>query len=125
MARNELPRSVRDLIEHHFDSAPDVDTLLLLRREQRGWTASAVARELRIDVDQAADILVRLRQRGLLRAEGESYYFHPRDAALTEAVAQLAELYPAYRIAIVYLIYAMPTRRIRDFSDAFRLRKED
>lgn len=125
MARNELPAPVRHLIEHHLESAPDVDTLLLLAREHRNWSASAVASELRIDLDQAANILIRLRRTGLLRAEGEVYRFHPRDPALAEAVAKLAEVYPTYRVAIVSLIYARPTGPIRDFSDAFRLRKED
>jgi hypothetical protein len=117
--------SVRHLVEHYFDSAADVDTLLCLCREPRRWTPSAVARELHLDVDQAIEILARLGRRGLLWTEGESYRFQPRDAALGEAVAELAALYPTYRIAIVALIYARPTGPIRDFSDAFRLRKED
>ena len=125
MAWNQLPAAVRHLIEHHFDSGADVDTLLLLCREHRGWTASAVAGELRLDVDQTANILTRLRRSGLLRAEGESYRYHPRDPALADAVGKLAQLYPSYRVAIVSLIYARPTGPIRDFSDAFRLRKED
>lgn len=121
----KLPASVRHLVEHHFESAADADTLLLLCRGQRDWTAAAVAGELRLDVDQAAEILARLRRRGLLRGESESYRFHPQDASLAEGVAQLAELYPTYRVAIVALIYARPTGPIRDFADAFRLRRED
>jgi hypothetical protein len=124
LGRKELPASVRDLVARHFGSASDVDTLLLLFREDHGWTASTVARELRLNVDQAASILARLSQSGLLKAEGESYLFHPRDPSLVEAVRTLAELYPAYRFAVVSLIYP-PSGSIRDFSDAFRLRKED
>lgn len=125
MARTELPRSVQKLIEKHFHSVADVDTLLLLCREQRDWAAHAVARELHIDADQAAAILARLRRNGLLRAEGESYRFHPRDPGLAEAVASLAALYPTYRVAIISLIYARATGPITDFSNAFRVRKED
>ena len=125
LARNELPRSVLKLIERHVHSAPDVETLLLLWREEGDWGAPAVARELRLDVEQVAAILARMHRRGLLRAEGASYRFHPRDPAEAEAVAKLAELYPAYRVAIVALIYARPTGPVKDFSDAFRVRKED
>lgn len=125
LARNELPRRVQELIERHCQSAADVDVLLLLCREHRDWTAAAVANELRIDPDQAAAILARLQRKGLLRAEGASYRFQPRDPSVADAVRTLAELYPAYRVAIVALIYARPTGPIRDFSDAFRLRKED
>ena len=107
MVRNELPTSVQQLIQHHLDTAVDVDTLLLLRRDPRDWTARAVARELRIDVEQAASILARLRRHGLLRrAEDDSYRFDPREPDLAVAVARLAQLYPAYRVAVVHQIYA-------------------
>lgn len=125
MARNELPRSVQQLIERHFHSVADVDALLLLCREPGDWAAPAVARELHIDVDQAAAILSRLGRIGLLRAERGTYRFHPRDPELGEAVASLAQLYPAYRVAIISVIYSRATGPITDFSNAFRVRKED
>ncbi len=125
MTRNELPRSVQKLIEQCFHRVADVDTLLLLFRDECDWAAPAVARELHIDADQAAAILARLRRIGLLRAEGEAYRFHPRDPELAEVVASLAALYPAYRTAIISLIYARATGPITDFSNAFRVRKED
>ena len=124
MGKDKLPAAVQNLIEQHLHSASDVDTLLLLHRSDRGWTAAGVARELRLNVDQAATILTRLSQNGLLGEEGDSFRFHPRDPSLVEAVAALAQLYPAYRFAVVSLIYP-PSRPVRDFSEAFRLRKED
>lgn len=125
MGRNELPAAVRHLIEHHLDSAADVDTLLLLSGTDAPWTAPAVARELRIDGEQAAGILARLSRSGLLRADAESYRYGPRSPKLAQAVASLAQLYPTYRLAIVSEIYARPSGPIRDFSEAFRLRSED
>jgi hypothetical protein len=125
LGRNALPPSVQALIEHHLESAADVDTLLLLCQEGSPWNAPDVARQLRIDSEQAAGILARLSRTGLLRRGGASYRFEPRSAALAEAVALLAELYPTYRLAIVSEIYARPSGPIRDFSDAFRLRKDD
>jgi hypothetical protein len=116
LTRKELPTPVQQLIRHHFASAADVDTLLLLRREHRGWTAHAVARELRMDVDQAGDILARLHRGGLLGATAGTYRFDPRDPALAGAAATLAQLYPAYRVAVVSLIYGRPTGSISDFS---------
>lgn len=125
MAHTELPPPVRDLVEHHLDSAAAVDALLLLCEEDRGWTAVTVARELRIHIDQTMRILTRLTRSGLLKAQDDIFRFEPRTTALADAVALLAELYPTYRVAIVALIYARPTLPIRDFSDAFRLRHED
>lgn len=126
MGRNELPAAVRRLIERHLDTAADVDTLLLLRRQRdRSWTALAVARELRIDPDQSATILARLGRRGLLQINGDAFRYGPTDAEMDEAVATLAALYPSYRLAVTSLIYSRPTLPVRDFSNAFRLRKDD
>ena len=125
LGRTELPAAVRHLIEHHLNSAADVDTLLLLCGTDALWTGPAVARQLRIDGEQAAGILARLARAGLLRTEGDSYRYAPRSHKLAEAVASLAQLYPAYRVAIVSEIYARPSGPIRDFSEAFRLRRED
>lgn len=125
LGRNELPAAVRHLIEHHLDSAADVDTLLLLCGTEAPLTGPAVARELRIDSDQAAGILTRLCRAGLLQRDGNSYRYRPESSKLADAVATLARLYPTYRLAIVSEIYARPSGPIRDFSEAFRLRNED
>lgn len=125
MTRNELPASVQKLIESHLRSAADVEVVLLLYRTERDWTALDVARELRIDDGQAAEILARLCRRGLLCAVGDRYRYSPRTAALDDGVTMLARLYPTYRVAIVAQIYARPAWPITDFSDAFRLRNED
>jgi hypothetical protein len=116
LTSTQLPASVQQLIQGHFASAADVDMLLLLRRDHRGWTAPAIARELRMDAEQAGTILARLHRTGLLRATGGSYWFDPRDPALAGAAATLAQLYPAYRMAVVSLIYGRPTGAISDFS---------
>lgn len=126
MGRTELPASVRNLIERHLESAADVETLLLLCQEVVWWNAVAVARELRIDRDQAAGILDRLSRTGLLgRGDDGTFRYEPRRPKIAEAVAQLVQLYPAYRVAIVSEIYARPSGPIRDFSEAFRMRRED
>jgi predicted transcriptional regulator len=116
LAANELPVSVQHLIRRYFSSASDVDALLLLRRDGRGWTASGLARELRVNVDQAAGTLARLQRSGLLCTTGDTYRFDPRDPALAGAAAALAQLYPAYRMAVISLIYGRPTGAISDFS---------
>ena len=125
MGRTDLPAAVRDLIEHQLDSAADVDTLLLLCTSGSPWSAPAVARELKIDGEQAAEILARLCRSGLLQGGSGAYRYGPKSPKLARAVAALAELYPMYRVAIVSEIYAHPSGPIRDFSEAFRLRSED
>jgi hypothetical protein len=115
LAANELPVSVQRLIRHHFSSATEVEAMLLMRRDGRTWTASGLARELRMNADQAQAILTRLQRSGLLRTVGDTYRFDPRDPALAGAASALARLYPAYRVAVISLIYGRPTGAISDF----------
>ncbi len=101
----DLPDSVQRLVRT-LGSAAEIETLLLLSRERHAWTAPGVARKLRFDVDQAAAILGRLSRRNLLLSDGGSYRFHPGNPSEAQAVATLAELYPAYRLAVLSFLYA-------------------
>ncbi|MGH9038654.1 MAG: hypothetical protein ACRDZ3_00310 [Acidimicrobiia bacterium] len=127
MSSAELPSEVRAFIIRHVTSGAQLQVLLLLHRDQdRSWSPAAVGRELRIDHDQAAWVLDRLAADGLLSGDEPSgYRFEPRVRRKAHAVDALARLYPAYRVAIISLIFSKPSGSMRDFSDAFRLREED
>ena len=100
-----------------------MEVLLLLRSvSDRGWTAAEVSRELRIDTDQAARILSRFIRSGFVRGLDDRYRYSPRTATVDANVEALARLYPAYRLAVISIIYAHPTAPLRDFSEAFNLR---
>ena len=125
MDRVELPAALRAFIERHVTSAVQVEVLLLLHRERKGWNAAAVAKELRIYADHAQELLSRLAKIGLLHEDAGTYQYAPRTAELAARIDDLAELYPSFRVAIIALIYTRASRSMRDFSDAFRLRDED
>jgi hypothetical protein len=72
----------------------------------------------------AAEILEELRQRGLLTGDGKSYAFTP-DEGLASAVAQLAEMYNTKPVTLVRAMYDRPSHVIRQFADAFKLRREE
>ncbi len=46
----------------------------------------------------------------------------PRTATVASDLEALARLYPAYRLAVISIIYAQPTAPLRDFSNAFNVR---
>ncbi len=127
MSSAELPSEVRAFIVRHLSSGAQLQVLLLLHREpDRVWQAAAVGRKLRIDPEQAGWALAGLAADGLLVGGDESgYRFEPRLRRKGRAVDALAALYPAYRVAIISLIFSKPSGPMRDFSDAFRLREED
>ena len=122
-AEGGVPADVRRFIERHFVSGAHVEALLFLKdRSDRAWTAAELSRELRIDPDQAGDIMSRCLRTGLARGLDGRYRYSPRTASLADSVDTLHRLYPAYRLAVISIIFDRPKASIRDFCSAFDLR---
>jgi hypothetical protein len=123
-----LPVVVRQLLER-LDSIAQLEMLLLLAATApEEWSAAQIATRLRIEPGWAAEQLGILRARELLTESRESpghHRFDPATPALAKAVEALADSYADHRVSIVALLYSRPVDRIRVFSDAFRIRRED
>lgn len=110
-------------VERNLACAAELDVLLVVHRDPEGrWDAAVLSRQLRIDAAQAEQILKRLARNGLVRGDGTGYCYDPKTPTLAAAVKRLSELYPAFRVAIISLIFSRPAGPLRDFSDAFRIR---
>ena len=124
MGQAEIPDDVRRFISQYIDSVGELEALLLLRAfPGEAWELGKVARRLYISETEAARILARLCGSGLLVRTDEIYRFECRTEELERVVDELAELYARHLIPITNLIHAK-SRRIREFADAFRLRKD-
>lgn len=126
----DLSEAVRQLIVQHISSVDQLEILLLLKENSaRVWTVEDVSQALLTQPEVTATRLSELAHDGLLSVKNvcgkDLYRYHARTAQLEPAVAELARLYPQYRVRIISLIYSKPTDKIRTFADAFRLRKEE
>jgi hypothetical protein len=123
-----VPPEVRRFIEEHIGSVAQLEILLLLHA--RGGTelsAEAVARELRVEPRWAAAELRELTAHGLFEersAPEPLYRFAPPTPELARAVVLLADAYRQRRVTVINLIFEKPSKNIRVFADAFRLRKD-
>jgi hypothetical protein len=128
-----LGNDVRALLLETIDSIAQLETLLLLHRDETGaWDAVRVATELRVEPRGAEAQLAALAARGLLRPEGEGsarrWRYGPATSALARAVDALAVAYAERRVSVVEFLYskpAPPVDKLRVFADAFRLREDD
>lgn len=119
-----IPTVVRQLIAERLDSIPELEAVLLLREgAPRGWTAEEAGRRLYVSTTVAAHVLAELRDRGFFVSDGDAYRYQPESAALAEAVDALAIAYRGQLVAVTHLIHSKPSRNVRDFAEAFRLRK--
>lgn len=112
-----------------LDSVFELELLLLLRElPGQDWTPAALGRLLDADPDASRTALIQLSRRGLIerRFGGESlcFRFDP-DQTRSRNLDELAVLYLQQRAVVVSFIEARSATALRQFSDAFRFRKEE
>jgi hypothetical protein len=123
MAEDDIPRHIRRFITRHIDSVGELEALLLLRASAQPLEVRQVAQRLYTSEAETGVILDRLCRGGLLVETDKIYKYECRTDELRRTVAELAELYGRQLIPITNLIHAK-SRRIRQFADAFRLKKD-
>jgi len=123
MSDSVLPAELRAFLEDHIDSVAHLEALLLMRSSPDVvWDSQATATRLYISEAESLAVLAHLAARGLVRPEGDGYRFDPRPGELLRAVSLLADYYRTHLIPITNLVHAK--RRIQQFADAFKLKKE-
>ena len=123
MAEEPIPADLRDFILRYIDSVAQLEALLLLRANpQEEWDAQKTASRLYASEAEAAAVLTRLCEDGLLTCHDGIYRYHPEENA-RDVIDRLAATYARHLIPVTNMIHAKP-RRIREFADAFRFRKD-
>jgi hypothetical protein len=124
MADDSIPGVVRQLIAERLDSIPELEAVLLFREDgTRHWTPDEAGRRLYVSTTVATYILEQLSDRGFLVRVGDQYRYEPRSENLADAVDQLASAYSRHLVAVTHLVHSKPGQGVRDFADAFRLRR--
>jgi len=119
-----IPEDLHDFILRHIDSIAQLEALLLLRRNPTdAWTAEVGAKRLYIGEAEAKNALDQLCESGLLSCADDRYRFDPQSDEQRQMVERLADSYSQHLIPVTNLIHGKP-RRLREFSDAFKIRKE-
>ena len=123
MVSETIPDEVREFVQKHVDSIAQLEALLLLRRESSTtWDAPTVAKRLYIPDHDAAEVLGELLARGFLRCDGKIFQYQC-PAEMDTLVGNVADVYARQLIPMTHLIHNKSIR-IREFADAFKLRKE-
>ena len=121
---DELPPELRAFLYSCIDDVEQVEILVLLCREGKPWTARATGGHLGLSDAVARHHLETLTARGLLQisvAAEVRYFYAPKNAELRRYADQLSEQFATARMAIVRFV-ASHSRRLKPFSDAFKLR---
>jgi len=124
MSEEALSVEVRDFLAKYVDSIAQLEALLLLRENpQKAWDVQSMAKRLYISDQEALEVLSHLDRQGFVVREESAYRFHPISDELADVTAETADHYRRHLIQITNIVHAKP-RRIRQFADAFKLKKE-
>lgn len=125
MSSKDIPDSVRQLIAERIDSVPELEALLLLREHRaQGWTPTEAGQRLYISTTVAGHVLSELTKRGFFACDEGIYRYAPSSPELAAIIDQLAAAYSRHLVEVTHMIHAKPSVSVRQFADAFRLRKD-
>lgn len=122
-----LSAQVRAFITESISSVARLHLLLFVRnRRERPWNGDDAAFELRSNPRWVQAELEHLEQRALLVREGQSFRYaaSPDVDAIVAALDQAYQTYPVAVIGAIYPPEREENRALRQFADAFRLRRE-
>jgi hypothetical protein len=129
MAQHELPPLVLTFLAEHVANLAQFQLLLrLIQGDDRWWDAASAAREVGIAPQEAQAALDHLAKHNLLdiRITGDvRYQFRPGTDGLREAARACVEEFRRRPVQILEAVSGMPRRSIKDFADAFRIRRDD
>lgn len=129
MPQQELSPLVQTFLAKHIGSLEQLQLLMrLVQSPDRWWDASTAAWELGMSEPDATSALDELTKQNLLdiRITDEvRYQFHPGTEELRGAATACAETFRRRPVAVLNAVTGPRRRSIRDFADAFRIRKDD
>lgn len=122
--RQQVDRFIVDEI----DSVPQLEALLLFwNNRPKIWSSESLARALYVPAEISDDILRHLAQRNLISEvagmEGE-FALNADSEEKEHLLASLDAIYRRELVRISNMIHTKASRAVRDFAQAFRLKKE-
>lgn len=123
---NEIPEGLRDFMKKYINSVSLLEVLLMLKRDpSRSWTAQDISNEMRTNPSYAAAQLGELIALKLvIPSTREDAYCFDAQSPHSAVIDELEELYSNRRPTIINFIYAPPIDSIRDFANAFKIKKD-
>lgn len=124
-----LPAAVARFLHDYIRSVDDLHLLVAVASHaERWWDADSVANDLLIDTRDARGLLEHLAAQNLMeiRITGDvRYQFRPGTQALNDVAQACLSAYREHPVAVLRAVAGSGGRRgIRDFADAFRLRRD-
>jgi hypothetical protein len=129
MSGHAIPPLVLTFLSEHVSNLEQFQLLVrVVQDADRWWDAALVTRELGFGATEAQGALDHLAKHNLLdiRITGDlRYRFRPGTDELRVAAMASVDEFRRKPVEMLEHITSLSRRRIRDFADAFRIRRDD
>jgi hypothetical protein len=119
--------SALEFMDEHIASLAELELLVaLVEAPSRWWDATVLSRELGIPKHVGRTVLERFARSNLLEirfTDDVRYQFRPGTPELHGGAAALVAAYRTKPIVLIQHLTRQTRRSVRDFADAFRLRR--
>ena len=120
-----LSPQVQHFIAQSIHSLEQLEILCLVSSDSsRAWTVAEVFRRIQSSEASVSASLRKFQQEGILESRAGGFQFLPAKPTLADTVRQVARAYRERPVAVVETIYRKPPDAVRDFAEAFRLKKD-
>ena len=114
------------LILAYADTVPHLEALSLVWEGGRQqWTVPDIAARMYLPEDRALRVVRDLEAKGLLVQTEPGHFTAAADPARRDTIARITQLYRDNLSRVATLLHAGPSRALREFSQAFRIKGED
>lgn len=122
---SEIPEGLRDFIKRYINSVSLLEVLLMLKLDpERSWSALDISKEMRTNPSYASSQLAELVALKLVTATTNDGFCFNSQSPHLPLIDELEVLYTHRRPTIINFIYASPIDNIRDFANAFKIKKD-
>lgn len=122
----ELSSELRRFIARHIESVEKLEILMLFFREPaKSWRPAEIFQQIQSSSASINQKVAELVTEGFVtRQKDGTFQLQLRSPGLQAQVAALDDAYRLRRIKIIEAIFSQATEELRDFSNAFKIRKE-
>ncbi|HEY6529793.1 MAG TPA: hypothetical protein VIZ65_13955 [Cellvibrionaceae bacterium] len=111
-----------------IESIPHLEAMLLLREDVKAiWHEAVIANRLYMSEDKATGILHDLCLANICTYIPDQGFSFSPNGELSQKITQLAAYYASHLIEVTNMIHTKsdPHKRLRQFANAFKFKKED
>lgn len=126
MPNSPISVELQRFIDRHIHSVEQLEILCLLVEDSaKSWSENEVFQRIQSSQESVARTLRRFGDdRFLVLDPTKGYRFFPESPDLARLASELAKAYRERRVGVIEAIYRPTLDPIRDFADAFKIRKD-